>query len=149
MWPKFGYSSICIGEVIITSFYKDLTRKTAFLQGWSWSKFNNLRLALGMNLKFYTSLSKGLKLRLKQFWGLILTFVEVTGENLVGGAFLPTHPILNRVNIIWIKFFILIISSKKKYVRFFMSISSTLLLIFKFILLIHNFFKFFICEVKW
>ena len=70
----------------------DLTRKTAFLEGWSWFKFNNLGLALDMNLKFYTSLSKGLKLKLKKFWGLILTFVKVTGENLVGGAFLPPHP---------------------------------------------------------
>ena len=70
----------------------DLTRKTAFLEGWSWFKFNNLGLALDMNLKFYTSLSKGLKLKLKKFWGLILTFVKVKGENLVGGAFLPPHP---------------------------------------------------------
>ena len=31
------------------------------------------------------------------FWGLIPTFVEVTGEKLVGEAFLPP-PILNRVN---------------------------------------------------
>ena len=41
-------------------FYKDLTRETAFLGGggwgwWSWFKFNNLGLALGTNLKFYTS----------------------------------------------------------------------------------------------
>ena len=76
-----------------------MTRKTAFLEGWSWFKFNNLGLALCMNLKFYTSLSKGLKLKVKKFLGLILTFVEVTGENLVGGAFLPP-PILNRVKII-------------------------------------------------
>ena len=79
-----------------------MTRKTAFLEGWSWFKFNNLGLALCMNLKFYTSLSKGLKLKVKKFLGLILTFVEVTGENLVGGACLTPPPpsILNRVKII-------------------------------------------------
>ena len=44
-------------------------------------KFNNFGLALGMTLKFYTSVTKGLK---------------VTGEKLVGESFLP--PILNRVN---------------------------------------------------
>ena len=45
-------------------------------------KFNNLGLALGINLKFYTSLPKGLKLKVRKFLGLILTFVEVTGEKL-------------------------------------------------------------------
>ena len=63
-------------------FYKDLTRKTAFFEGWSWFKFNNLGLALGMNLKLYISLSKGLKLKVRKLWGLILTFVEVTGGKL-------------------------------------------------------------------
>ena len=43
-------------------FYKDLTRKTAFIEGWSGFKFNNLGLTLGTNLKFYTSVAKGLKL---------------------------------------------------------------------------------------
>ena len=42
-------------------FYKDLTRKTTYFAGWSWFKFNNLGLALGMALKFYTSMAKGLK----------------------------------------------------------------------------------------
>ena len=78
-------------------FYKDLTRKTASFEGWSWFKFNNLRLALGINLKCYTSLSKGLKLKVRTFLGLIHTFVEVTGEKLVGGPFCPP-PFLNRVN---------------------------------------------------
>ena len=58
-------------------------------------KFNNLGLALGTNLKFYTSLSKGLKLKVRKFRGVILTFAEVTGEKLVERPFPP--PILNRV----------------------------------------------------
>ena len=70
-------------------FYKNLTRKTAFFEGWSWFKFNNLRLALGTNLKFYTSVKKGLKLKVRKFWGLIHTFAKVTGEKLVGGPFCP------------------------------------------------------------
>ena len=46
-----------------------------------------------MVFKFYTSLAKELKLKVKKFWRLILTFVEVTGENLVGrGTFLPPSP---------------------------------------------------------
>ena len=73
-------------------FYKDLPKKNNFFEGWSWLKFNNLRLALGTNLEFYTSVAKGLKLKVKEFWGLILTFVEVTGEKLVGGPFCP-HPL--------------------------------------------------------
>ena len=76
-----------------------MTRKTAFFEGWSWFKFDNLGLALGTNLKFYTNVAKGLKLKVRNFWGLISMFVEVTGEKLVvgrgGGLF--RHPILNRV----------------------------------------------------
>ena len=59
---------------------------------WPWFKFNNLGLALGVNLKFYTSVAKGLKLKIGKFWGLVPSFVEVTGEKLVEGAFFSTHP---------------------------------------------------------
>ena len=38
-----------------------------------------------MALKFYASMAKELKLKAGKFLGLIPTFVEVTGENLVGG----------------------------------------------------------------
>ena len=38
----------------------DLTRKTTFFEGWSWLKFNNLGVALGTALKFYTNVAKGL-----------------------------------------------------------------------------------------
>ena len=54
-------------------------------------------LALAMTLKFYTSVAKRLKLKVRKFWELIPTFVEITGEKLVGGAFRPPLPILNRV----------------------------------------------------
>ena len=71
-------------------FYKDLTRKTAFIEGWSGFKFSNLGLTLGTNLKFYTSVEKGLNLRVRKFWRLIRMFVDITGKNLVaaggGGA---------------------------------------------------------------
>ena len=61
-------------------FYKDLTRKTTLFAGWSWFKFSNLGLTQGIALKIYTSVAKGLKLQVRKFWGLIPTFVEVTGE---------------------------------------------------------------------
>ena len=55
-----------------------------------------------MALKFYTSVAKWLKLKVKKFCGLIFAFVEVTGKKLVGKAFLlptnPLTPILNSVN---------------------------------------------------
>ena len=63
-----------------------------FFEEWSWFKFNNLGLALGTNVKFYTSVTKGLKLKVRMFCGLILTFIEVTGEKLVGGTFPPLPP---------------------------------------------------------
>ena len=51
------------------NFDKDLTRKTNFFEGCSWLKFNNLGLALGMDLKFYISVTKGWKLKFRRFWG--------------------------------------------------------------------------------
>ena len=88
-------------EVITTSI---LTRKTAFFDGWSWFRFNNLGLALGTNWEFYTSVAKGLKLKVRKFLGLIPTFAEMTGEKLVGGGLFghtppppPPSSILNRV----------------------------------------------------
>ena len=43
-------------------------------------------------------MAKELKLKATKFWGPNPTFVEVTGEKLVGGPFCPPTPILNRVN---------------------------------------------------
>ena len=75
-----------------------MTRKTDFFEWWSWFKFNYLGVALGTKLKFYTSVAKGQKLKMRKILGLILTFVEVTGEKLVGGP--PSPPsILNRVKV--------------------------------------------------
>ena len=39
-------------------------------------------LALGMVLKFFTSVEKGLELKVRKFWGLLPTIVEDTGEKL-------------------------------------------------------------------
>ena len=43
-------------------------------------------MALGANLKFYTSEAKGLKLKVRKLLGLTPVFAEVTEEKLVGGA---------------------------------------------------------------
>ena len=86
-------TSIAMGELSQSQFCKDLIRKTGLFERWSWFKFNNLGLALGMNLKFYSSVKKGLKLIVRKFLGLVSTFIEVTGEKLVGGLFgPPAHP---------------------------------------------------------
>ena len=93
MWPKFGNSIISVKEK--PQFYKDLTRKTAFFEGLARFKFNNWGLALGTNLKFYTNVAKGLKLKSRKFCGLIFTFAEVTKEKLIRGPFWFTpspHP---------------------------------------------------------
>ena len=66
-----------------------MTRKTSSFEWWYWYKFNNLGLAIGIALKFFDSVVKGLKLKVTKIWGLILRFVEVTGEKLVEGLFLP------------------------------------------------------------
>ena len=54
-----------------------MTRKNSVVEGWSWLKFNNLKLALDMTLKFYTSVEKGFKEKVRKFWGLSSMFVEV------------------------------------------------------------------------
>ena len=63
----------------------DLIRISNLFEGWSWFRFNNLELALGTNSKCFTSVTNVLKLKVRKFWGLIRTFLEVTGEKLVGG----------------------------------------------------------------
>ena len=50
-----------------------------------------------MALKFYSSVAKRLKLKVRKFLGLMAATAEFTGVKLVG-AFLPP-PILNRVKI--------------------------------------------------
>ena len=95
-WPKFGNSCISLREVIITSVLLGFELKNTFFKGGPWFKLNNLRLILGIALKFYISVAKGLKLKVKNFYGIIPTFVEVTVEKLVEGPFLPLC-ILNRV----------------------------------------------------
>ena len=57
-----------------------------FFVGWSWFNFNSLGLALHLTLKVYSSVAKGLKLKVRKFWWLIPTFVEVIGERRVGGG---------------------------------------------------------------
>ena len=58
LWKKLSWNQ----------FYKDLTRKTTFSEGWSWFKFTNLGLEPGMALKLYTSVAKGLKLKISKFY---------------------------------------------------------------------------------
>ena len=52
-------------------------------------KFNNLGLALGMALEFYTRL---LNLKVRKFCGLIPTFIKITGEELVEEGSNPPYP---------------------------------------------------------
>ena len=91
LWEKLSYPQ----------FYKDFPRKTAFFEGWSWFRFNNLVLPLGKNLKFYSSVAKGLKLKVRKFWGLIPTFFRSSRGKIDRGNLFapPPHlpPILNRV----------------------------------------------------
>ena len=54
-------------------------------------------LALVMDLKSYTGVTKGSKAKFRKFWELIFMFVEVTAGKLVGGGVASLTPImLNR-----------------------------------------------------
>ena len=60
-----------------------LTIKSVFFfEGQSWFKFNSFELALGTNLKFYTIVAKGLKVKVREFSGLNPTFVGITEQKL-------------------------------------------------------------------
>ena len=51
-------------EVVITSALQGFDQENHFFEEWSWfNKFNNLGLALGVNLKFCTFVAKRLKLK--------------------------------------------------------------------------------------
>ena len=74
----------------------DLTRKNTFFEGWSLIKFNNLELVLGMALKFYSSIVKGLKLKVRKVWGY--SYVCRSYREKAGRVGHFGSPILNRVN---------------------------------------------------
>ena len=109
MWLKWYCISGHVRQYLVTlaflweklskpQFYKDLTTKTNSSEGCPWFKLNNLRLALGMALKFYISVAEGLKpKKVRNFLGLIPTFVEVTRGKLVRAFFAPSPILINRV----------------------------------------------------
>ena len=67
MWPKFGNCSISMREVITTSILWGYYRKNRLFWGVVLLQVQYLGLALGTNLKFYTSVAKGLKLKARKF----------------------------------------------------------------------------------
>ena len=74
-------------EVIVILILKGFDQKNCFFREVVMVQFNNLGLKLGMNLKFYTNIARGLKVKVRKFQGLVPTFVEVTEEKLVRRPF--------------------------------------------------------------
>ena len=95
MRSNFGRFSISMREVITTSILWGFCQKTHFFEEWSCFKFNNLGLALGKNLKFYISVAKEIKLKVRKFLGLIYTFVKVTGKKTGRRGRFATPPSFN------------------------------------------------------
>ena len=73
-------------EVIITTVLKGFDQKN------SWFKFNNLGMAIGIALIFYTSVVKRLKLKVRKFLGIAFMSVEIKKEKLVRNSSLPSSP---------------------------------------------------------
>ena len=86
-FPRVALFSCCTALREFFQLYKDLIKKTMFFEGLSWLKLNNLGLTLNVALKLSNGVAKGLKLKVRKFWRLIPTLVEITGKNLVGGFF--------------------------------------------------------------
>ena len=72
---KFGNFSIFMTQVIITSILQGFYQKKQFFERCSRLKFNNLELALGITLKFYTSVVKRLKLFKSENFGVLFLCV--------------------------------------------------------------------------
>ena len=70
-----------MAEAIITSILSEFDQKPLFFEGWSWFKFNDFGLELGMTMKIY-GVAKGLKLRVRKVLGIFPNIVEVTGKKL-------------------------------------------------------------------
>ena len=86
MWScdqSFVTLAIIMREVIIISILERFDQKKHFFPRIVWLMVNDLGLTLGMGLKFYTDVAEVLKLKVRKFWGLILTFVEVPEEKLI------------------------------------------------------------------
>ena len=70
MWPNFGS---LLQHFYERSYHKSnyirICSKSWFWGRWSWFNVNNLGLTLGMVLTFYSSVAKGLKLKVKKCWG--------------------------------------------------------------------------------
>ena len=92
MRPKFGKSIISMTDP--HNFTRIRPEKPLVFESCSWFKFISLGLAQDAALKFYTIVAKRLKLKLRKFFGLNSTFLEVTREKTVR-PFVP--PNLNRV----------------------------------------------------
>ena len=74
------------------NFIRISPEKPLFFEGSTWFKVIYLELALVIALKFYASVAKRLKLKVRKCWGLIPTFVEVAWEKLVGGLLVSLLP---------------------------------------------------------
>ena len=85
IWPRFSKPSISTREVIISGF----DQKSRFFEGSCRFKYNNFGLVLDIALTFYGKEEKESELHVRVFWRLISSFRAVTGEQLVGGDFLP------------------------------------------------------------
>ena len=84
IWPKIGNSSNFYNRSYHGINFIKFHQKTFFFEEKSWLKFKNLWLVLAKTLKFYSSLAKRLKLKLRKSWEqLIPTFGEVAPEELL------------------------------------------------------------------
>lgn len=66
-------------EKFITSILQWFDQKT-FFEWWSWFKFNTLGLVVSVAFKFYKSVAKVIKLKMRTFWGLNPAFGEANRE---------------------------------------------------------------------
>ena len=99
MWPNFNNCSITVREVLIISILWRFEQKNHFFDWLSGPKFNNFEPARRIALKVYTTLSKGLKVKVRKLLVLIRTVAGVTGVILLGRRVFATPSLVSSIRL--------------------------------------------------
>ena len=84
-------------EVIITSVFFDLTRKTKFFERVLLVQVQQFGTSTSYGLKFYTSVARGLKLKVRKFFAAI-SYICRSYRRKTGCRPFRPYPILKRVD---------------------------------------------------
>ena len=86
LWRHHQNSSFSMKEISNNFNFIRIWPEKQILKRWSWFKFNNLGLVLGVTLTIYSREAERFKLKVRKFWWPLHTFWEVKRVKLVLGT---------------------------------------------------------------